>query len=209
MVNTLQPLSEVAIANMAATVLDDAALLSLNDPSSLGRFMAREFGFARDELIAKHVWAFAKTRVSLPKLSSAPAFGYDNQYQLPTDCIRVLPIRANGLHNGTLIKYEREGRLILTDEDAPLKVIYLRRVVNAAEFDPLFARTLGNYLAVMAAQRVTGKGSYLDKAQTLYNASIAEAYQVNSLEMGTPEDSINSSAYSNGHDTMTIRGVGL
>lgn len=185
MANTTAPLSEVAIANMAATTLDDAHLTSLDEDSNLGRFMASQFGYARDELLASHIWACAKTRVNVAKMSEAPAFGYDYQYQLPSDCLRIIPPRVDGNPTAPLIPYIREGRRILTDYCAPLRLTYIRRVTNPAELDPLFARALGQYLGLLAAQRITGKESYFEKASRLFNQAIANAHQVNALEIGT------------------------
>lgn len=70
---------------------------------------------------------------------------------------------------------------------ATLPIHFIRRVTNAAEYDPLFARALDERLALMAAQRVTGKSSYVDKAAALYRAALADAYAVNALDYGTPE----------------------
>jgi len=184
---------------MAVTTLDDVSITSLDHDSAIGRFMAREFGFVRDELLRAFPWPFAKARASLTNLSDPPAFGYKYQYQLPADCLRVLPLRQEGGHNRDPIRYEIEGRKILTDHPPPLKLNYIRRVTNAAEFDPLFARAFGQLLAVMAAQRVTGKSSYLDKAQSLYYAALNNAQHVASLEGGTPE-----SQYRN--DIINVRG---
>lgn len=188
MANTTAPLSEVAVANFAATILEDHTLTSLDEDTVLGRFMAREFGYVRDELLRSHPWAFAKTRKILAPLSEAPAFGYKYKYALPTDCLRFLALRGCGERNGGTIPHEIEGREILTNEGPELRVIYIKRVSNASLFDPLFARALGSLLAVMASQRVTGKGSYFDRAQSEFARNLANAKLVNSLEMGTPED---------------------
>lgn len=185
MANTLAPLSEVAIANMAATTLDDIHLNSLDDDETpLARFISSEFGFARDEFLRSHIWACAKTRKKLPRLTQAPDFGYDYQYRLPTDCLRVIPPRVDGAQNGALIPFAKEGNLLLTDYPAPLCLVYIKRIVNPVEFDPLCARALGQYIAVLAAQRVTGKESYYEKATRLFQNAMATATQVNALEIG-------------------------
>ena len=188
MARTDQPLSEIAVANMAATTLDEKHLSSLDEDTPLGRFMASQFGYARDELLRSHPWAFAKTRIVLAPMGDAPPFGWTYQYQLPSDCLRLLPLRRWGYHNNRLVKYEREGNAILTDEGSALSVIYIKRVLNAAEFDPLFARALGERLALLCAQRITGKSAYVDKAAALYKAALGEAFLANALDMGSPED---------------------
>ncbi len=187
MANTSAPLSEVAVCNMAATTLDEFHITSLDDDTVLGRFMASQYGYARDEYLRTHPWAFAKKRAVLAPLGEKPAFGWDYQYQLPTDCLRVLPLRRGGYFEGAMPKFEREGSMILTNEGPVLPIHYIRRVANAAEFEPLFARALGERLALLAAQRITGKGSYVDKALALYRAANAEAQMVNALDYGSIE----------------------
>jgi len=51
MANTTAPLSEVAIASMAAGILDDYTIADLDENRPITRFMAREFGYVRDEVL--------------------------------------------------------------------------------------------------------------------------------------------------------------
>jgi hypothetical protein len=188
MARTDQPISETAVANMAATTLEDSHITSLDEDSVLGRFMASQFGYVRDELLRLHPWSFAKKRIVLSPLEAAPAFGWTYQYQLPSDCLRALPLRQGGYLNGKPVKFEREGSLILTNDGPVLPLQYIRRVTTASEFEPLFARVFGERLAVMASQRITGKASYTEKAMSLYQRALADAFLTNALDGGTPED---------------------
>lgn len=204
MANTSAPISEVAVANFAGTTLEDAPLTSLDDDSALGRFMTRNFGYVRDEVLRSFPWPFAKKRLKLSPASPGPEFGWQYRYILPSDCLRLLQLRTDGEWNvqSKPPPYELEGREILTDCGPTLPIIYIRRVTNAAEFDPLFARAFGERMAVMAAQRITGKGSYVDKARALLADAMAEAKHVASLEMGSPEDQ-------NGYSIVNARAPGL
>jgi hypothetical protein len=207
MANTSSPLSEVAIANMAATTLDDRRIASLDDDTSLARFVASEFGYVRDELLRLHPWTFAKARATLAPAGSvdydlSTLFGWSYAYRLPDDCLRLFPLRCRGAWNAPLVPHEREGRFILTNEPPPLKINYIKRVTVAPFFDPLFARALGARLAVLASQRITGKASYFDKATLAYRQAIEEAYLSNGLDSGTPESQFRDSI----HD---VRGTGL
>lgn len=184
MANTSAPLSEIAVANFAIGILDDVALTSLDGTSSIARFMAREFGYVRDEVIALYPWSFAITRTALAPDSDAPAFGYTYSYTLPGDCIRVLPITTNGRPNSPRIEFVREGTKLLTDYGPVLYVRYLKRVTNPAEFDPLFARALGARLAVLASTRVTGKTSYKQIANQEWQEAITQATHVDALQQG-------------------------
>lgn len=188
MANTSAPLSEVAVANMAATALDERYITSLDQETTFARFVAANFGYVRDEVLRMYPWAFAMKRAALPASAETPAFGYKYSYPVPTDCLRVLPLRCNGLLNGAPIKYEYESRALLTDAEAPLLVRYIRRVTNPAEFDPLFARVFGLHIAYLAANRVTGKTSFMDRIGRALLQALQEAKHVDSLERGTQED---------------------
>lgn len=188
MANTTAPLSEVAIANFAATMLDERHLASLDQETTLARFIAAEFGYIRDEMLRAYPWAFAVKRAALAEdPDNRPAFGWRYAYRLPTDRLRLLPIRRGGVPNGALIPYELEGSHILTNECAPLYIRYIRRVTNPAEFDPLFARALGSQIALHAAHRVTGKATFVDKVMAVLAQQLADARLVDSQERGTTE----------------------
>jgi len=218
MANTAAPLSEIAVANFAVGILDDTALTSLDGPSSLSRFMAREFGYTRDEVISLYPWSFAITRAALAPDSAAPAFGYDYSYTVPADCLRVLPVTTDGRPNSAKIEYVREGNKLLTNYGPVLYIRYLRRVTNAAEFDPLFARALGARLARLAATRITGKTSYKQIAQQEWQEALSEATHVDSMQQGyagrveTSQDAFYgdlSEALPGNVDVFSVRGRGL
>ena len=209
MSTTTAPISEVAIANMAAGVLDESRpILSLDDNTSIARFMSREFGYCRDELIRLFPWNFCKTRIVLAPDATAPAFEYAYAYTLPDDCLRLIPLTLDGSQYSPALIHALEGRTILTNLGPVLYARYIRKETNAARFDPLFARCLATYLAVLASMRVTGKSSYFDKSKGLFQEALWNAFHVNSLEGGSPgtydpamtEDALN---------VLSIRGVGM
>lgn len=190
MANTSAALSEVGVANMAAAVLSEATITSLDDDTALARFMAREFGYQRDEFLQTYPWHFALTRAALAQNADAPAYGWTYAYQLPAACVRLLPITADGSWSGAPIAYELESRQILTDyatSNSTLYVRYIRRETNLAKWSPLAARALGARLAVTASLRMTGKAQYFEKAREAYSSALWEAQQADALERGTPE----------------------
>lgn len=200
MANTLAPLSEVGIASMAAGLLDDYHIASLDEDRPIVRFMAREFGYVRDEILQSYPWHFAKTRAVLAPESDAPAFGYSYSYVIPTDCVRLLALRYNGNHNGGDVLYEVESGKILCNVSSSLNVIYIKRESNVAKWSPLAARAFAARLAMYAATRVTGKMQYFQKAQAEFQAVMFEARVADSLERGTPE----STDYK--LNSLTVRG---
>lgn len=102
----------------------------------------------RDAALRLHEWAFAKARVSLSQSTTDPAFEYDNQFQLPSDFVRIRTsyddtVESN-INNYT---YEIEGDLLLTNESS-VDLKYIKRVTDEAKFDHLFVEVLVLMLAL-------------------------------------------------------------
>lgn len=210
MVSLTAPLSDVAIANFAVATLDDYPITTLDDNTSVGRFMARHYTYVRDELLQMYPASFARNRKAIAADEVAPAFGWRYAYTLPDDCIRLLPITCDGTLNGVMVPYELEGRTVLTNAQAPLKVRYIRRVTNAADFTPLFGRLLGARLAVLGATRITGKSSYFQKAGEAFNAALADFKLEDSLSAGTTEKyDYAGDEFAGQYRHENVRGVGL
>lgn len=179
-------LSEVAIYNLALDMLDEGPVTSPTDDTRPARLLNRNYAQTRDEVLRAHPWNFALTRESLPALSEKPAFGWAYQYELPTDCLRLMPLTYDGNLNGSPIPHEVEGGRVLTDKEAPLRIRHVRRVTNTSDFDPLFARSLAARLAIYVGHVITGKQSYIERLGGLYRDVILEARRIDALE-GTPQ----------------------
>ena len=204
MANTTVPYSEAAVASMAASLLDEYNIVSLDEDTPLARFMSREFGFVRDEVLQIYPWHVAGKRVSLSPLANEPEFGWKYAYQLPSDCIRVRPLRDGGLLDTAELPHEIEGGQILTDQPAPLYVRYTYRLTNMSKWRPMMARLLACRLAMYAATRITGKSMYYEKCVQEYNRAFFEATHADSLERGSTE---RVQLYDNSHDAISVRGI--
>jgi hypothetical protein len=209
--DTARPLSETAIANMAAGILDEYTLLSLDDDTPVGRMMAREFGYVRDELLAAYPWAFALSRTLLAVDPVAPAFEWAYRFRLPTDCLRILPLTVNGALGGSPVDFEREGPYLLTNSGGTsgLRIRYIKREVDPQMFDVLFARAFAARLAMLAATRITGKAQYYTKAQGEFEQAMWEARKADSLTRGSHEFVLSPWATETPGSTISVRGVGL
>ena len=82
--------SETDIANSALAEIGARRITSLSDDSDSVRVCKEQFNNIRDSLLESHPWNFAIKRLQLGKLATSPEFGFDNQFQLPSDCLRVL-----------------------------------------------------------------------------------------------------------------------
>ncbi len=180
--------SVVSICNTALDLLGADPITSLADDSKAARFCARNYERVRDAVLRAYPWNCALARAALAALAEAPAWGYARQYPLPEGpspayCLRVLAIDGEA---DLGLAYKIEGRRILTDEDAPLALLYIARLDDPAQFDPLLADAIAARLALDAAYPLAGSVSLAQAMSQAYAEKLAEARQVDSQE-GTPD----------------------
>lgn len=175
--------------NMALDLLEEVPMISAEDSRPAVRFMRRNYGPTRDALLRRHPWNFALARASLPALADAPAFGWARAFQLPADALRVLPLADLGGFNGREVPFEVEGRSILTNAGAPLRIRYIARVEDDTLFDPIFREALTLALAVKGASLITGKQSYAERLRAMAQEATLAAQMIDGLE-GTPEGAL-------------------
>jgi hypothetical protein len=180
-------LSVTSIYNMVLDRLAEESVLGPADKKAVTRWLNRNYPIQRDALLQQHTWNFAIKRVKLTKDTEKPAFEWSYQYTLPADCVRVLPLTADGSRNGTPIGFVVEGLKLLTNSSSPLLVRYIRREDNPALYSPAFANVLAQILAANAAHWVTGKATFAKELTGSIAAMTNNAQTLDSLE-GMPEE---------------------
>ncbi|WP_448953071.1 hypothetical protein [Labrys neptuniae] len=175
------------ISNLALDYLDEAPLTSIDDNSAVARWFKRNFWPVAWSLMRKHPWNFASTRAMLPASATAPAFGWTYAYDVPADCLRVLPLTIDGREDSRSVDHKVEGTQILANEPAPRPVRYIRRVDNTGQFDQQFTDVLAVALAQKAAHMITGKASYAAQLGQTLQTIMQDAQAIDALE-GTPDE---------------------
>ena len=129
----------------------------------------------RDSLLQSYPWNFAIKLASIAVDGTAPAWGYDRRYLLPTDFLNLLSIKEDP-------DYRIIGKYIHTDASAPLKIKYTARIESAGQFDPLFAEALAATIAVEICEVLTQSNTkkqmlIAERDRTIANAYAADAIQ--------------------------------
>lgn len=176
------PISVVSICNRALDLLGADPITSLADGNRSARLCERHFEPARDAVLRAYPWNGAMRRASLAALAEAPAWGFSRQYQLPADCLRLWQVEDDGT-----IRWRIEGRRVLTDAGAPLKIQYIAQISDPTEFDALLADALSARLAADLAYALTGSSSLQEFAWRIWQSKLSEARMVDAQE-GTPEE---------------------
>lgn len=167
--------SEVDICNLALQRLGAKTISSLSDDSTAARECNRVYAHARDSELRAHPWSFARARVALAADSTDPSFGYAKQYTLPSDYIRILPTRDQS-------DLQIENGKILTDETAPLNLVYIKRETDPNKFDQLFIDLLVARIARDLAEKITQSKGKIEISQAIYEEMRKDARRINAQE---------------------------
>lgn len=152
--------SQLQIANWACTLVAQARLSSLSDSNQNAEIISEQWDFVRDVLLTSSAWNFAIERASLAADSDVPEWGFDYQYSLSADVVRVLQVSEtyagvdlSSYRTGDTNLYRVEGRKILTDLGAPLYVKWIVNSKDVGEWAAPFAMLMAADLAVLLNPR--------------------------------------------------------
>jgi hypothetical protein len=184
--------SVVDICNEAMDLLGAATITALTENSKEARLCNRRFETVRDGVLRSHPWNIAITRATLAKDSDAPAFGFSNQFTLPTDpyCLRVLSFWNSNVDSevaayDSQVMFKIEGRKVLSDEGT-CKITYLARITDTETYDSLLSSTIAHKLAAETAYAITGSTTVSQSMQQLYEVRLREARSIDAME-GVPD----------------------
>lgn len=145
--------SLVGIANLALGKVSEQALTSLNDATTPGA-KCRQFIYqAIREVLAESKWKCARGQAELSELATAPTFGWDNAFQLPTDYVRIVSFNEVSADDQFQELFEIQGTTLLTDEPTA-SIVYVKDLTSGS-----------NTVAVMPPLMV--KACYLNLAAKL------------------------------------------
>lgn len=176
--------SAVDICNLALSNLGQRISINSISPANtpVEQHCAMLYPIARSAVLEARDWTFALTRSALAELSSSPTAHWEYAYAKPSDCRRIVRIfpEESTSDNDTL-DYLLEGTSILTSQPAG-EILYVRDIINTAEFSGLFNIALGWMLSSLLAGPLVldvkikewADQKYLD---ALGNASTGDASQ--------------------------------
>ncbi len=172
--------SKTEIGNRALSKLGQPRISNIDTddtkPAKVIRYM---WNIVRDAMLAKYPWSFALTRTQLAKDSVSPSWGYSNQYTLPTDYLALIEIKGNPDYR---LESYNGGLRILTNEGSPLYILYIRRVENTGEFDPMFVEAFATRMAFEGCEEMTQSNTKKQILAEELKESIMAAYANNAIQ---------------------------
>lgn len=186
--------SQVEIANRALTKLGAARIISFDDDNKQARAIKSMFAMLRDAEMRSYLWSFTIRRTSLAALSSTPSWGFKYEYQLPSDCLKVIQVNdyytgpsMGDYRNQPTAEFAIEGKKILTDFVAPLKIKYCARVEDTTQWGDAFVEAFACKLAYELAEDLTQSNTKKESVGNDYQRAISLAIRANAIEQ-PPQD---------------------
>jgi len=180
---------ETGIVNLALLKIGTELITDLSDTNNPNAIKANAlWEYLRDEVLEAFEWSFAKVRVQLAQSVSTPAFGWDYQYALPTDCLKIREMSPADT------PYEIEGDYLVTDYDDTdadaedkVFVLFTKRITDCAKYSPAFIKALSYRLAQDLSLSIRMKEPLHDRMKALYDQTLVEAKMLTNQE-GYVED---------------------
>jgi hypothetical protein len=181
--------SKVEIANRALTKVGEARILSMSDDVEAARVVDSLWDIVRDAELRIRKWKFSIARASLAALGTTPEWGFDYEYQQPSDCLRVLQVgefypgvSLSDYRNADESEWKVEGRKILTNEAAPLSIRYISRVEDTGTWDAAFTEAFACRLGAEVVERLTQSNTKRELAWSEYKQAVAMAVRADAIE---------------------------
>ena len=177
-------MTEIEIANLALSLTGVSSPITDLDDDSTDASLCKSFmdGCLRTVLSA-YDWSRARRRAALTAdTSETLAFGTENIFPLPGDCVRVRSVEDE--LSITVCTYGDDDVLaLLYDSTGPVDVTYTKRI-QAESFSPEMAEAAAHNLAYKMAGANVGKSVMSFNYQQSYNVALAKAIAAERHESG-------------------------
>lgn len=160
---------------MALAEIGEDTIIALTEDSKAGRLCNLLFDDTRDAVLREHPWNFAIKRAELARLTTDPIFEFDAQFQLPSDCLRIIKT------DDDLSPFRIEGRSLLVNSDS-VKIIYISRITDTAIFDSLFTETLSKKIASRLSFNLSDNNALTQFMEQQYRDKIKQARSMDGQE---------------------------
>ncbi len=119
--------TDLQVANLALSALGAKTIDSFEDQSAEAKLAKSTFEMLARDCLRSHPWNFAIARKTISEDGSAPDWGFDKRYPLPSQCLRVIEVLDSDPEN---YPWQVEGQYIVTDLGSPIKVKYIKDVTD-------------------------------------------------------------------------------
>lgn len=168
-------ITQTDICNNALILVGADRISSIDEDTKSAILLKAVYSLERDSSLRDHPWNSCKKRVTLSPNSTTPDFGYDYQYDLPSDYLKMIVIYPFGTD------YRIENGQILSDETT-LDTIYIYRNTDESSWGTDFCKAFALRLAMTVGYALTQNASLVEALEKKYKIFLAEARSMNGME---------------------------
>jgi hypothetical protein len=192
--------NKTEVINRALIKIGANTIASPDEASEQARKALLVFQTTAQNEMRRQAWNFAKRRAVLAPLATATGGDdFDNSYNLPSDCLRLITLNGNWVFSsirevayGSAPYYAIEGRTLQTDDTAA-SIVYVADVSGDVSFwDAAFVEVMACRLALELVQAITKNQSLKQSLKQDYAEALKEAKRTNAIELpaqSIPDDS--------------------
>jgi hypothetical protein len=173
---------ETDICNSALIKLGSERINNINEDNKRARLCLERYEKIKFRVLRSHNWTCAIKRSRLPKLSTTLAFGEENVFQKPLDCLRIVSVASGN-------KHKLEGDKILSF-DEELELSYITSTTSEELFDACLREAIACALAADLCYAINQSMNMKQGLLQEYEFWIGEARSFNSMEI-TPDSYLN------------------
>lgn len=177
--------SITGIYNIALIELGENPITSADEQSGRAILCNARYADSRQAVIRMHPWGCCKKLAQLGASPVAPPFDWGVQYPLPADYIRIGYVADTDGRQIDDAKWEVVGNMLMTDEGAPLNVLYYFDLQDTTRFDALMVQAIGLQLALNVAPVLVRDDAKLARIQKKFDDTMSIARL-----SGAQEDSV-------------------
>lgn len=173
--------SQVQICNLALQRVGNRRITSLSDGTEVANACAAAYDLAVEDVLSTCSWTTATFRAVLAQTTATPAFGYDYQYQLPTDpkFLRIIEVYSTNPANS--VKYAIEGDKLLSDDSA-VSIRYVGMVTSPDSFGPFVTKAVIAKLAIEIAYTSSATLGLMDRLKQDYRDILEECMSLDATQ---------------------------
>ena len=167
------PNTWVELCNLAIARLGKPPISSLTEGTPAAGYCNTYLGEIIEKICDQSDWNGLAKRVALARLSTAPSFGFDYQYQLPSDYVRPIKIYLDA-DEPDMQDYTIEGDVLLTDAEE-VSLVYVALPADPAKIPSYLKLLLVAALAVRLTTPLISSEAIIQRMASDYNDAVVLA----------------------------------
>jgi len=181
-------LSSTEICNFALSLFGSYRISDIDEATETANLCKLWYEQVRDEVLCEAGvdWKFAIARTELTQVATDPDFGWDYQYQLPDNLLKILAV-VHDEYDLPDAEWLREGSYILTNQE-DCHIRYIQSVADVTKYPLLLVKAIYTLLASVLAGRIAQNAQKSLELLQEYEAVLSKAKMTNAEETYIPDE---------------------